>query len=461
MYSEEHYHKALEVYEETKSVTKTIQLLGYPARRQTLYNWINRKRILPDNRSTFRGYNTADHPRHPPLELKLEVLHRCFELGEDVQSVSMETGYSTASIYTWRKKYILKGSAALMNSPKEHNRGTLPEGKSSSSAEINELKAQLMEMQLEIDILKETINVLKKDPGVDQTALRNREKAVIIGALKNKYSLPVLLNKLDMARSSYFYQIKVISGNDKYHELRDRVRKLFEGNKECFGYRRIHALLKNQSTTVSEKVIRRIMKEENLTVQIKKTRKYNSYKGEISPAAENLINRNFHAECPNQKWLTDITEFSIKAGKAYLSPIIDCFDGMPVAWSIGTSPNAELSNSMLRFAISTLKPGEKPIVHSDRGCHYRWPEWISIMENAGLKRSMSKKGCSPDNAACEGFFGHLKTEMFYNKNWNDTTIEDFIQEVDHYMQWYRTDRIKLSLGGLSPLNYRRRIGAAV
>ena len=235
MYSEEQYHKALEVYEETKSVTKTIQLLGYPARRQTLYNWINRKRILPDNRSTFRGYNTADHPRHPPLELKLEVLHRCFELGEDVQSVSMETGYSTASIYTWRKKYILKGSAALMNSPKEHNRGTLPEGKSSSSAEINELKAQLMEMQLEIDILKETINVLKKDPGVDQTALRNREKAVIIGALKNKYSLPVLLNKLDMARSSYFYQIKVISGNDKYHELRDRVRKLFEGNKECFG----------------------------------------------------------------------------------------------------------------------------------------------------------------------------------------------------------------------------------
>jgi transposase InsO family protein len=203
------------------------------------------------------------------------------------------------------------------------------------------------------------------------------------------------------------------------------------------------------------------MKEENLTVQIKKTRKYNSYKGEISPAAENLINRNFHAEYPNQKWLTDITEFSIKAGKAYLSPIIDCFDGMPVAWSIGTSPNAELSNSMLRFAISTLKPGEKPIVHSDRGCHYRWPEWISIMENAGLTRSMSKKGCSPDNAACEGFFGHLKTEMFYNKNWNDTTMEDFIQEVDHYMQWYRADRIKLSLGGLSPLNYRRRIGAAV
>lgn len=461
MYSEEQYHKALEIYENTKSVTKTMKLLGYPARRQTLYNWINRKRILPENRSTFRGYNTADHPRHPPLELKLEVLSRCFEHGEDVQSVSREIGYSTASIYNWRKKYILKGSAALMKSPKEHNRGKLPEGQDSSSAEINDLKAQLMEMQMEIDILKETMNILKKDPGADQTALRNREKAVMIGALKKKYSLTVLLDKIKIARSSYFYQVKVISGDDKYHELRNRIRQLFDENKGCFGYRRIHALLKNQGITVSEKVIRRIMREENLTVQIRKTRKYNSYKGEISPAVDNLINRNFHAERPNQKWLTDITEFSIKAGKAYLSPIIDCFDGMPVAWSIGTSPNAELSNSMLRLAISTLKPEEKPIVHSDRGCHYRWPGWISIMENAGLTRSMSKKGCSPDNSACEGFFGHLKTEMFYNKNWNDTTLEDFIQEVDQYMRWYRSDRIKLSLGGLSPLNYRRRIGAAV
>lgn len=99
MYSEEQYYKALKVYEETKSVTKTITILGYPARRQTLYNWINRKRILPEGKSTFRGYNTEDHPRHPPLEQKLQILHRCFEMGEDVQSVSNEVGYSTASIY--------------------------------------------------------------------------------------------------------------------------------------------------------------------------------------------------------------------------------------------------------------------------------------------------------------------------------------------------------------------------
>ena len=461
MYSEEQYRKALEVYEETQSVGKTIQLLGYPARRQTLYNWINRKRMLPENRSTFRGYNTEEHPRHPPLQVKLDAVRRCFEEGEDVQSVSNEIGYSTASIYTWRKKYILKGTAALMNTKKEHKRGNLPEGQTASSSEIDELKSQLMEMQLEIDILKETINVLKKDPGVDQTALQNREKAVIIGALKDKYSLPLLLNRLDMARSSYFYQLKVLKSEDKYLELRYQIRELFDDNKKRFGYRRIHALLKNQGTTVSEKVLRRIMKEEGLTVIIRKARRYNSYKGEITPAVENLVNRNFHADQPNQKWLTDITEFSIKAGKIYLSPIIDCFDGMPVSWRIGTSPNADLTNGMLKSAISTLKPDEKPIVHTDRGCHYRWPEWISIMEKAGLRRSMSKKGCSPDNATCEGFFGHLKAEMFYNRNWDTTSIDDFIHEVDQYMKWYREERIKLSLGGLSPLNYRRRIGVTV
>ena len=223
MYSEEQYYKALEVYEETKSIAKTMRLLGYPARRQTLYNWINRKRMLPENRSTFRGYNTADHPRHPPAELKLKAIRRCFEEGEDVQSVSEEIGYSRASIYTWRRKYLLKGIAGLMNNPKEHRRGKLPEGSSASSAEIEDLKAKLMDLEMEVDILKETINVLKKDPGVDQTALRNREKVVIIGALKNKYSLPALLKRLDMPRSSYFYQVKVLHGRNKYDELRRKI----------------------------------------------------------------------------------------------------------------------------------------------------------------------------------------------------------------------------------------------
>lgn len=223
---------------------------------------------------------------------------------------------------------------------------------------------QMQDMQLEIDILKETINVLKKDPDIDQSALSNREKAVIIDVLKNRYSLPLLLQKLQLSKSSYYYQEDSIQKEDKYTLLHVRVIELFTENKCRYGYRRIHALLKRENIIVSEKVIRRIMKEEQLIVKIKRTRKYNSYQGEISPAVDNLINRNFSASKPNEKWLTDITEFAIPAGKVYLSPMVDCFDGLLVTWNISTSPDALLVNSMLDDVAKLLSVGKKPIMSS-------------------------------------------------------------------------------------------------
>ncbi|BCN13362.1 hypothetical protein RPSD_52470 (plasmid) [Ralstonia solanacearum] len=162
---------------------------------------------------------------------------------------------------------------------------------------------------------------------------------------------------------------------------------------------------------------------------------YGSYLGEISPAPDNLINRDFRAAAPNEKWLTDITEFQIPAGKVYLSPMIDCFDGMVVSWSISTRPDAELVNSMLDAAIETVASSSaRPVAHSDRGAHYRWPGWLTRIADAKLVRSMSRKGYSPDNAACEGFFGRLKTELFYPRNWQSTTIEQFIQALDAYIR---------------------------
>ena len=119
----------------------------------------------------------------------------------------------------------------------------------------------------------------------------------------------------------------------------------------------------------------------------------------------------------------------------YLSPVIDCFDGLVVSWSIGTRPDAELVNTMLDSAIeSAAGCKERPVVHSDRGAHYRWPGWLSRMQSARLIRSMSRKGCSPDNAACEGFFGRLKTELFYPRDWRATTIDQFIEIVDSYIR---------------------------
>ena len=465
MYSKQQKEIALQLYKETESVSETVRILGFPTRKN-LYNWIyeNKQKHTTKKISSI-VVNSPEHPRNPPLEIKMNAIHRCYKLGESIKLVSEDIGYSRASIYQWRKRYLKEGTLGLMNT-KNILPGKLLEGTSTtdveaSSSEIKQLKEQMQEMQLEIDILKETINVLKKDPGIDQSALNNKEKAVIIDALKRKYSLPLLLKKMHISKSSYYYQEKALAKRDKYTELRVEIKKIFIENMKRYGYRRIHAILKRNGRIISEKIIRRIMHEEDLFAKVKKTGKYNSYKGEITPEVENIINRDFSADNPNEKWLTDITEFAIPAGKVYLSPIVDCFDGLIVTWNIGTSPDSDLVNTMLLNAINKLDYSETPLVHSDRGVHYRWPGWIKIMDDFGLTRSMSKKGCSPDNSACEGVFGRIKNEMFYNTDWTGVSISEFITILDKYLYWYNEVRIKKSLGYMSPMEYRRSIGIAV
>ena len=447
-YSKEQVFKALDTYEETKSVSKTVEILGYPCFK-VMYLWIKK---YPDHAPT--GIKRSF--KHASSEIKKNAVSRCLIRGESVESVSEDIGYSTSAIRAWMEKYRKKGIPLPMKKA-----DTKDKKDTGSTESIEELKAQILDMQMDIDILKETINVIKKDPGVNLEHLKNREKAVVIDALRNKYTLPELFRKLSIPRSSYYYQESVLKAGDKYEELRKTIVELFNDNDSRYGYRRIKIALKDSGTIVSEKVIRRLMKQEGLKVKKIHKHTYNSYKGEITPAPPDLIKHDFHADKPNEKWLTDITEFKIRAGKVYLSPIIDGYDGMPIVWTIGTSPNAELANSMLKAGIQKLSPEEKPIIHSDRGNHYRWPKWIEITKEAGLKRSMSRKGCSPDNSACEGFFGHLKTEMFYGRNWDDYTIQEFIAELDSYMRWYCKDRIKLTLGGRSPLKYRKEMGVAV
>lgn len=126
--------------------------------------------------------------------------------------------------------------------------------------------------------------------------------------------------------------------------------------------------LRSAGIVVSAKRVMRLMTAHGLVPVFKSAKRYSSYKGEIGGAPANLANRDFHAANPDELWVTDITESGIPAGKVYLSPVIDCYDGMPVAWTIGTSPDAALANGMLGNACSTLGPGGTPIIHSDRGC---------------------------------------------------------------------------------------------
>ena len=328
--------------------------------------------------------------------------------------------------------------------------------------QLETLQRDIRRLQLEKDLLKKRDELLKKEVGIDRQSLTNREKTQLVDALRPIYTLTELLCEVGLPRSSYFYHRAQMEVADKYADARQAMTDIFERNYRCYGYRRMQASLADQSVTISEKVVRRLMKQECLIAATSKRRRYGSYMGEISPAPDNLLNRDFSAKAPNEKWLTDITEFHIPAGKVYLSPVIDCYDGMVVSWSIGTRPNAELVNTMLDAAIEKVTAsGDRPVVHSDRGGHYRWPGWLSRIAEAKLMRSMSRKGCSPDNAACEGFFGRLKIEMFFSRNWLSTTIEEFVAALDAYIHWYNEARIKMSLGFRSPTEHRRSLGIAV
>lgn len=403
-------------------------------------------------------------------EQKIQAAMDYYIANKKPKQLAEEYGVTTNTIFKWRD-LLLSGEMSLPLSKKEK---IIVEPKASNQAgqnirnEIDELKKQAEELKdqvyhlkLEKDALEMVAKIIKKAQGVSLETLTNREKSIVIDALRKAYKLKELLPIFRMSKSSYCYQKVVINAPDKYMKIRKKIRQEFIESNGTYGYRRIHSRITRDNTRISEKIVRQIMLEENLIIKQKKRRKYNSYQGEITPAVANLLEQNFHADKPNEKWLTDITEFHIPAGKVYLSPIIDCFDGLPVSWSIGTSPDAELVNTMLDNAIASLKEGEYPICHSDRGGHYRWPGWIDRIEKANLTRSMSRKGCSPDNSACEGFFGRLKNEMFYDRSWGDLSIEEFIEKLDCYIHWYAEKRIKMSLGGMSPLEYRRKLKLAV
>jgi hypothetical protein len=184
---------------------------------------------------------------------------------------------------------------------------------------VQTLRRDIRRLQLEKDVLKKASELIKKELGIDRQHLTNREKTLLVDALKTSYPLTELLIEVGLPRSSYFYHRARLKMADKYTEVREAMTDIFERNYGCYGYRRIHTCLSDQSVTISEKVVRRLMKQQCLVAATSKRRRYGSYMGEISPAPDNLLKRDFSAEAPNEKWLTDITEFQIPAGKVYLS----------------------------------------------------------------------------------------------------------------------------------------------
>ena len=372
---------------------------------------------------------------------------------------------SRTAPYAWRREIMGDnvGDTEERGVPVSKEFDDLPDDIEALQDMLREAKLQLRRTQLELDVRQATLEIVKKDPGADPDLLTNAEKAAMVTALRGKYRLCEILPVVGMAKSSYEYARNARSrGESEEHaSAREAVVAAFDESGGTYGYRRITAMV-----NVGEWTVRSIMRDEGLVARAaRRRRRYSSYEGETSAAPPNLLRdergrHHFRADSPNDLWVTDVTEFRIPAGKVYLSPIVDCFDGMPLSWSISTSPDAEMANSSLLGACGWLGEGDHPKIHSDRGCHYRWPGWIGICDRHGLVRSMSRKGCSPDNARCEGFFGRLKVEFFHGCDWDGVTIGEFVGMLDAYLRWYRDVRIKSDLGYRSPMQYRRDLGLA-
>jgi len=260
-----------------------------------------------------------------------------------------------------------------------------------------------------------------------------------------------LLKVAGLARSTFYYQQKALQAVDKYTALKARIRALFEQHKGRYGYRRITLAIRQTGELINHKTVARLMTQLQLKSLVR-LKKYRSYKGIVGRIAPNIVQRQFYAQGPHQKWVTDVTEFNVSGQKLYLSPVMDLYNGEIIAYQTARSPVFEMVSAMLKKAFTRLKLSDKPILHSDQGWQYQMPGYRYLLEKNGIEQSMSRKGNCLDNAAMESFFGTLKSEFFYLNKFS--SIEDLQAGLEEYIHYYNHDRIKLKLKGLSPVQYR-------
>ena len=239
---------------------------------------------------------------------------------------------------------------------------------------------------------------------------------------------------------------------DKYKEVKAEIVAIYHENKGRYGYRRITTELHNHGFSINHKTVQRLMKELGLVCRVR-IKKYRSYKGEVGKIAPNLLNRNFYAEKPNRKWVTDVTEFSLFGQKMYLSPILDLHNGYLVSYTISDRPVLGMIISMLEKAFEIIPDGTGLILHSDQGWQYQHKQYQRMLKRKGIRQSMSRKGNCLDNALMENFFGLLKSELLYLQEF--TSMEHFKQELVDYLDYYNNRRIKAKLKGLSPAIHRQ------
>ena len=274
----------------------------------------------------------------------------------------------------------------------------------------------------------------------------------MIQKLRREFPLAILLEIAQLPRATFYYHLKRMNRPDKYAAVKAEITAIYHENKGRYGYRRITTELHKRNFFLNHKTVYRLMKELGLVCRVR-MKKYRSYKGEVGKIAPNLLNRDFHTDKPNQKWVTDVTEFSLFGEKLYLSPILDLHSSDLVSYTLSDRPVLNMVTTMLEKAFEKIPDGTNLILHSDQGWQYQHKQYQRMLCKKGIRQSMSRKGNCLDNAVIENFFGLLKSELLYLQEFD--SMEHFKRELIDYLDYYNNHRIKAKLKGLPPALHRQ------
>lgn len=266
---------------------------------------------------------------------------------------------------------------------------------------------------------------------------------------KEKYSISEMCRFFSVSRSGYYDYLKRMDIPAKDLPLAEKIRECQASCGQTYGYRRVHIWLERQGIHHNPKTILRIMQKYNL-LSVVRRKKYRNY-GNYIHKYENLLNRNFHADRPNQKWVTDISYIHTKQGVLYLSIIRDLYDNSIVAYKTGTEQNVNLVLSTIKAAKRKEKVTAELQLHSDQGFQYTSHGYFKLTQSYGITPSMSRCGNPYDNALAENFFSILKTECIYRAKLQ--TYEEARLLIGEYIHFYNNERIQLKTK-LTPLEKR-------
>ncbi len=427
-----------------------------PAKRR-IEEWVHAYREFGEE-----GLMRSRQNKKYTFQFKLSMVELYLSSEVSYQELALSQGISNPSlIVKWVNDFRIAGPDALRPKKKgrkktldirECKKPSKYDGEKpvdTSAEHVKELEDELLKLRIENAYLKR----------IEEAAFRggnsSEKTARIVHSLRGQFKLKDILAVVGFPKATYMYWQKRFDRENPDKQLEDEITKIHIENKD-YGYRRVYRELRNRKIFVNKKKVQRIMQKLcfQVTSFTRKSRRYNSYKGNVGKIAPNRTNRRFNTSVPHQKITTDTTEFKyyeidnkgrMVIKKLYLDPFLDMFNGEVLSYGISKTPSAASVLSAQKQAIEiTSDCPYRRTFHSDRGWAYQMVAYSSALKENKIFQSMSRKGNCYDNSVMENFFGILKQEMYYGNTYY--SFAELKDAIERYIKYYNEKRIKEKLG---------------